>query len=289
MNSPDGRFLYANHAWLRELGYQKQQLRGLGLCDLVHPESLDRYDDQFRRVLQSGEGSSLETVFLTRDGSPKDLEGYLSCSFRSGEAVAVWAVYRDVTKKKCADEQLYRMAHYDVLTDLPNRLLFMDRLQQLRAMSFRTEQRMGVLFLDLDRFKSVNDTLGHAVGDRLLQLVAQRLAENVRGMDTVARLGGDEFVIALGNLRDPSGAEIVAVKVLKALSLPYHIENHELRVTASIGISIYPEDGLELDELLKRADLALYSAKAQGRSCFRRYARPVAPGAAAGGVSGGAA
>jgi diguanylate cyclase (GGDEF)-like protein len=202
------------------------------------------------------------------------VEGNFSCSFRDGEPVAVWAVCRDVTKRKRADEQLYRMAHYDVLTDLPNRLLFMDRLQQLRAMSQRMKQRMAVLYLDLDRFKHINDTLGHDVGDKLLRLVAERLAENVRGMDTVARIGGDEFVIALGNLGDAGGAEIVARKVLKALSVPHHIEVHELQVTTSIGISIYPEDGTELEELLKKADLALYSAKEQGRSCFRRWASP---------------
>ena len=149
---------------------------------------------------------------------------------------------------------------------------------------------MAVLFLDLDRFKNINDTLGHGVGDRLLQLVAQRLEANVRGMDTVARFGGDEFVIALGNLRDPGGAETVARKVLQALSAPYKIEDHELLVSSSIGISIYPEDGLELDELLKKADLALYSAKEQGRSCYRRYADPgvLEPGAGGPGSDGGA-
>jgi len=287
MNAPDGRFLYANRAWLRGLGYQKAELAGLGLPDVVHPAHLERYEDQFRRVLAEGEGGTLETVFLKREGLPIDVEGNLSCSFRAGEPVAVWAVFRDVTKRKRADEQLYRMAHYDVLTDLPNRLLFMDRLQQLRAMSYRMEQRMAVLFLDLDRFKQINDTLGHGVGDRLLQLVAQRLAASVRGMDTVARLGGDEFVIALGNLRDVAGAETVARKVLQALGAPYCIETHQLRVSSSIGISIYPEDGLELDELLKKADLALYSAKEQGRNCFRSYREPA--GDAENGGPGGAA
>jgi len=278
MNAPDGRFLYANRAWLKGFGYRKEDLPGLSLSVLVHPESRIPYDQEFHRVLAEGGGGALESVFVARDGSPIDIEGYLSCSLREGMPAAVWGVCRDVTKKKRADEQLYRMAHYDVLTDLPNRLLFMDRLQQLRAMSYRMRQRMAVLFLDLDRFKSINDTLGHAVGDRLLQLVAQRLAGSVRGMDTVARLGGDEFVIALGNLHDAAGAEVVAGKVLKALSAPYSIESHELQVTSSIGISIYPEDGTELDELLKKADLALYSAKEQGRSCYRSYSAGMAGG-----------
>jgi diguanylate cyclase (GGDEF)-like protein/PAS domain S-box-containing protein len=287
MNAPDGRFLYANRAWLRELGYQKSELPGLAPAAVVDGESLVRYQEEFARVLSEGEGRQLEAVFLTRDGGAIDVEGNLSCSFRDGVPVAVWAVYRDVTKRKRADEQLYRMAHYDVLTDLPNRLLFMDRLQQLRAMSYRMEQRMGVLFLDLDRFKNINDTLGHGVGDRLLQLVAQRLAGTVRGMDTVARLGGDEFVIALGNLRDVEGAETVARKVLQALTAPYQIETHELQITTSIGISIYPEDGSELDELLKKADQALYRAKEQGRSCYRKYSDLSGTGTDGGGPAGG--
>ena len=278
MNAPDGRFIYANHAWLRGLGYLRADLPGLSLRDLVHPDSLPGYQDEFRRVLAEGEGGFLESVFVTRDGSSIDIEGNLSCSFREGTPVAVWAVCRDVTKRKRADEQLYRMAHYDVLTDLPNRLLFMDRLQQLRAMSYRMEQCMAVLYLDLDRFKQINDTLGHAVGDRLLQLVAQRLAGTVRGMDTVARFGGDEFVIALGNLRDPGGAETVARKILKALSDPYRIDSHELLISSSIGISVFPGDGLELDELLKKADHALYRAKEQGRNCYRSYAEAAHPG-----------
>lgn len=273
MLAPDGRFIYANQAWLRVLGYEKSDLAGLTLASTVDSDSLPRFEDQFRRVLESGEGGTLETVFRSRDGDAIDLEGYLACSFRSGEAVAVWAVYRDVTKRKLADQQLYRMAHYDVLTDLPNRLLFMDRLQQMKAMSVRMDQRMAVLYLDLDRFKQINDTLGHAVGDRLLQIVAQRLAESVRGMDTVGRLGGDEFVIALGNLRNQSGVEIVANKVLKALSLPCRIEEHELHITTSIGIGIFPDDATELEDLIKKADLALYRAKEQGRGCYRKYAQ----------------
>ncbi|GFO58026.1 hypothetical protein GMST_03510 [Geomonas silvestris] len=278
MSAPDGRLIYANQAWLRLFGYQRGDLAGLDGVDLVDSEHLPHYRGQFRRVLESGEGSSLETVYRSREGGSINLEGYLSCSFRSGEPAAVWAVYRDVTQRKLADQQLYRMAHYDVLTQLPNRLLFMDRLQQMRAMSIRMEQRMAVLYLDLDRFKPINDTLGHGVGDKLLQEVGQRLARSVRGMDTVARLGGDEFVIALGNLRQIAGAEIVAGKVLKALTEPYLIEGHELRVGTSIGISIYPDDGSELEDLIKKADLALYAAKEQGRGCYRRYADPGSSG-----------
>jgi len=271
MNGPDGRFIYANRAWLGAFGYQKEDLPGLSLSDLVHPDSLSSVQEEVRRVFSSGESGSVDALYLTRDGSPLNLEGNLSCSFRGKEPVAVWAICRDVTKRRRADERLYRMAHHDVLTDLPNRQLFMDRLQQLRGMTHRTERLMAVLYLDLDRFKSVNDTLGHAVGDRLLQAAAARLTASVRETDTVARIGGDEFVIALGNLHDARGAETVARKLLKALCAPYRIDSHELLVGSSIGISIYPDDGHDLAELLDKADSALYCAKEQGRGCYRMY------------------
>ena len=272
MNAPDGRFIYANRAWLRVFGYQKEELAGLTLSDLVHPESLASFGEEFRQVVTVGESRSLDALYLSRDGSPINVEGNLSCSFRGKEHVAVWGICRDVTRKKREDRQLYRMAHHDMLTDLPNRQLFMDRLQQLRGMSTRMERHVALLYLDLDRFKSVNDTLGHSFGDRLLQAVAARLTAIVRESDTVARMGGDEFVIALGNLRTPGGAETVAQKVLKALSAPYHIESREVLITSSIGISIYPQDGTDLEELLEKADTALYCAKEEGRSCYRNYA-----------------
>jgi diguanylate cyclase (GGDEF)-like protein/PAS domain S-box-containing protein len=287
MNAPDGRFIYANRAWLKVLGYQKEELAGLSLADVVHPDHLSYFNEELSEVLTVGGSGSLDAVYLSRDGSLINLEGNFSCSFRGGRAVAVWGICRDVTDKRRADEQLYRMAHHDVLTGLPNRQLFMDRLKQLRAMANRTERRMAVLYLDLDRFKSVNDTLGHAFGDKLLRAVAARIAANVRESDTVSRIGGDEFVVALGNLCDAEGAATVARKILKALSLPYEIDAKELLITSSLGTSLYPDDGLELDELLEKADLALYSAKEQGRSCFRSYC-DLAQGGASGAPCAGA-
>lgn len=272
MNAPDGRFIYANRAWLKAMGYRKEDLPRLSLADVVHQENISFFMEGFSRVLAVGESDSLDAVYLSRDGSSINVEGNLSCSFRGKDPVAVWAICRDVTSRKRADQQLYRMAHHDVLTDLPNRQLFMDRLKQLRGMAVRMERRIAVLYLDLDRFKNVNDTLGHAVGDKLLQIVASRLLATVRETDTVARIGGDEFVIALGNLRKPEGAQALAAKVLQALSEPYRIECHELFMTSSVGISVYPEDGGTLDELIEKADMALYAAKEAGRNCYKNFA-----------------
>jgi diguanylate cyclase (GGDEF)-like protein/PAS domain S-box-containing protein len=272
MNGPDGRFIYANRAWLKAMGYRKEDLPRLNLADVVHGDSISFFMEGFSRVLAVGESDSLDAVYLARDGSSLNVEGNLSCSFRGNDPVAVWAICRDVTSRKRADQQLYRMAHHDVLTDLPNRQLFMDRLKQLRGMAVRMGRHIAVLYLDLDRFKNVNDSLGHAVGDKLLQVVASRLLATVRETDTVARIGGDEFVVALGNLRKPEGAQALAAKVLQALSEPYQIDCHELFMTSSVGISVYPEDGGTLEELIEKADMALYAAKEAGRNCYKNFA-----------------
>jgi diguanylate cyclase (GGDEF)-like protein/PAS domain S-box-containing protein len=273
LNRPDGTFIYANRSWLKTMGYDSGELQRLNLFNLLHEDCRAGVGKDFRKVLGGGGSGALDALYLSRDGRQVNVEGYLSCSFRGQERDAVWTICRDVTLKKRADEELYRMAHHDVLTDLPNRQLFMDRLQQLRGMMTRMGRSLAVLYLDLDHFKNINDTLGHAFGDRLLQEVAVRLAGAVRETDTVARFGGDEFVIALGNLRELSGAEKVAQKIQGALRAPYQIDCKELLITSSIGISIFPEDGSELGELVEKADLALYWAKEDGRGCYRIHSQ----------------
>ncbi len=170
-----------------------------------------------------------------------------------------------------SEKRLHHMAHHDTLTDMPNRLLFYDRLEHAIARAARIQGRVAVLFLDVDRFKNVNDTLGHDIGDQLLIRVAQRLKACVRNSDTVARLGGDEFVVILEDLKDQEQAAVVAQKVLTELPRPICIENLELRVTISIGISLFPEDGTHTEELMKNADVAMYQAKEQGRDTYRFF------------------
>ncbi|MDH3454207.1 MAG: EAL domain-containing protein, partial [Desulfuromonadales bacterium] len=172
---------------------------------------------------------------------------------------------------KKAQEQLYFMAHHDQLTGLPNRLFFADRLRQAQALAKREKHKCGILYLDLDRFKIINDTLGHAVGDLLLQEVGKRLTNCVREVDTVARIGGDEFSIVLVNLSHVEDAEQVAGKILKALAKPVQADEHELYITTSIGISIYPTHDDHPESLLKKADAAMYQAKAQGRNNYQLY------------------
>lgn len=270
-NTPDGRFLYVNRAWQRTLGYGPEDISRISLFDIVHAESRPHCATEFNRILAGEKINPLEVGFTARDGSVVTVEGNMTCSFKDDEPVAVWGICRDITERKDAEEQLYRLAHHDILTGLPNRILFIDRLKQARGLAKRLKSKVAVLFLDLDRFKIINDTLGHSVGDQLLQQTAQRLIGCVREVDTVARIGGDEFTVILVNIRDAADVEKVAHKILKTLANPFTIDVHELFVTTSIGASIYPDDGENLENLVKKADIAMYHAKVQGRNNHQFY------------------
>ncbi|MEW6164768.1 MAG: EAL domain-containing protein [Pseudomonadota bacterium] len=191
----------------------------------------------------------------------------------SGEPAYYVAVFSDISLVKQNEERLHRLAHYDALTDLPNRLLLADRLHHALAHAERSGTQVALLFVDLDRFKLVNDSLGHRAGDLLLQEVARRLRGAVRSQDTVARIGGDEFTVILPDLASPAGAANVAEKIIEALALPFVIEGHDLFVTASVGIAIYPLTADTPDNLIKHADIAMYQAKEQGRNNYLFYRR----------------
>ncbi len=178
---------------------------------------------------------------------------------------------RDITEQKRAEEQIRHMAQHDALTELPNRMLLHDRIGQAIAQAQRNRGVLALLFIDLDRFKTVNDSLGHPVGDRLLKTVAERLGSCTRGSDTIARIGGDEFVVLLSDLDQPEDARYVAQKVLDALSEPVTINGHELKVTPSVGICAYPHDGEDVETLMRNADTAMYHAKQMGRNNFQFF------------------
>ncbi len=201
------------------------------------------------------------SITAVRDGDGND----------SGTPSHYIGIFSDITERKAAEARIHHLAHHDALTNLPNRMLLQDRLDQAILQSRRSRRHAAVLFIDLDRFKLINDTLGHDVGVGLLSQVARRCQEVVRDTDTVARQGGDEFVIVLPELEHAQDATVVARKLLEVLGRPYRLGAHELTVTASIGIAVYPEDGRNASVLLRNADAAMYGAKADGRNAFQFY------------------
>jgi len=220
-------------------------------------------------VHDSYHGNGVNNIFEIEASPLRDQEGKIYGAIE----VARNITDRLRTEKELRESQsrLYHLAHHDSLTGLPNRLLFEDRLEQAIFKARRNKTRLGILFLDLDKFKYINDTLGHDVGDGLLVGVARRLQNQCRQSDTMARFGGDEFVFILDNLRDRHGAEVVAGKMLSAMARPIKVNEHELLISTSIGIAIYPDDSDDIDGVIKYADIALYQAKKEGRNTYKWY------------------
>jgi diguanylate cyclase (GGDEF)-like protein/PAS domain S-box-containing protein len=212
------------------------------------------------------------SILRRRDGVEAAIEDSAApIHDRSGQVTGAVLVFHDVSTTRALSLKMSHQAQHDSLTDLPNRILLQDRLNLAMALAQRHAQKLAILFLDVDRFKNVNDSLGHDVGDRLLVLIAQRLLACVRSSDTVSRQGGDEFVILLPELLRGQDAAIRAEKILAALSAPYEIDTHSVHITASIGIVIFPDDGEDADTLLKSADFAMYHAKDCGRSTYQFF------------------
>jgi diguanylate cyclase (GGDEF)-like protein/PAS domain S-box-containing protein len=211
-------------------------------------------------------------ILIRRDGAESSIEDSSApIHDRRGRVTGAVMVFHDVSTARALTLRLAYFAQHDSLTDLPNRTLFNDRLAQAIAVGQRHRTPLALLYLDLDRFKHINDSLGHLVGDRLLQSVALRLSECVRASDTVSRLGGDEFVILLSEVSHARDAVACADKVLETIRMPYVLDEHELHITASVGIVIYPGDGDEIEALLKNADSAMYEAKNRGRNNYQFY------------------
>jgi diguanylate cyclase (GGDEF)-like protein/PAS domain S-box-containing protein len=204
-------------------------------------------------------------VLIRRDGAEVAIEDSAApIHDRRGAVTGAVMVFHDVSAARAMTLKMSYLAHHDSLTDLPNRALLKDRVSEAIALSSRYGRQLAVLFVDLDRFKHINDSLGHIVGDRLLQSVARRLFACVRNSDTVGRQGGDEFVVLLQEVSHAQDAAITAAKILEALRKPHYVDEHELHITASIGIATYPDDGMDVETLMRKVDLAMYHAKKTG-------------------------
>jgi diguanylate cyclase (GGDEF)-like protein/PAS domain S-box-containing protein len=203
-----------------------------------------------------------DCVLIRRDGSDFPIEDSVApIHDADGNTTGAVIVFRDVSAAQAVKREISRSAQYDFLTGLPNRMLLNDRVTQAITMASRHTKQIAVLFVDLNGFKKINDSLGHATGDKLLKSISQNLLSCVRASDTVSRHGGDEFVVLLTELEGRDGAAVAAKKVLHAVARPHHIDNHTLYVTASVGVSIYPQDGLDVETLFSNADIAMYEAK----------------------------
>jgi diguanylate cyclase (GGDEF)-like protein/PAS domain S-box-containing protein len=269
-HAPDGTYLYASPASMPLLGYIPEELLGQKPSTLCHPDDLQAIEECMAAIVGGKESCSVTFRMRKSDDSYAWLET-TSRAVRDEESAIreIISVSRDVTERRLTEEQVEYQAYHDPLTNLPNRVLFRDRIGVALAHARRLREPVAVLFLDLDDFKLVNDTFGHSVGDHLLQRLAGRLRAALREEDTVARMGGDEFTILLSDLNGEQQAAKVARKLLETIALPLHVDQHELFVTASIGIAMFPTDGEDAETLLKNADSAMYRAKELGRNLYQ--------------------
>ncbi len=269
----DGAIVAVNPAFTQITGYEAAEALGrdLGLT------RSGRHDDAFHEQLWAGlvdTGYWQGELWAVRKNGEQFLQALTITAVRDSHGVTTHyaGVFSDITLVKENEEKLDHLAHHDSLTELPNRLLFNDRLQHALDRAQRSHEQLALLFIDLDRFKNVNDTLGHHIGDELLKQVAEVLAGRLRDGDTLARLGGDEFVVLLEDIGGEYAATLVAEKLVAMFEQPFLVAGHELFVTCSIGISLYPHDATDLNMLIRNADVAMYQAKARGRNGYRFYA-----------------
>ncbi len=268
----DARCNYFNQAWLDFTGRELAQELGNGWTEGVHPDDLDACMDTYLNAFKERQPFLMEYRLHYHDGSYHWLADHGRPFFDLHGTFAgyIGSCY-DIQQIKAAEERMEFLANHDNLTRLPNRMLLHDRIERALASARRDGRQVAVLFIDLDRFKAINDSLGHAAGDQLLRAFADRLCNCVRDADTVSRLGGDEFIVVIPELREASDAVPVAQKILEAMAADFSIEDYKIRITPSIGISAFPHDGLDAQTLIKNADTAMYSAKHSGRNAIQFF------------------
>lgn len=268
-----GHFTFVNDAECRNLGYSREELIGMDRKRYADEKNAQALYNLFNEVYKTGQPVKSYDLELTRKDGAKAFHAISASLIRGadGKPVGFRGIARDVSERKSQEEQIKYLATHDGLTGLPNRLMFNQLLSHAVQGAKRYRKRFAVLFIDLDGFKVVNDTLGHDAGDQLLKEIAVRFKHTLRAMDVVARLGGDEFVVMMEDIGDPKQAVVLAQRILEATGEPVRLVSGECRVTASIGICVYPEEGEDEQTLMKNADAAMYLAKEKGKNNFRFY------------------
>jgi len=271
--TPDGICTYVSPAITKVLGFRADELIGKPVFHLFHPDDLKSKRRFFTKLLDSPTDESIcyrvrrkDDNYIWLETSSKAITHALT-----GETLEVIAVSRDITERKETEERLLYLANYDSLTGLPNRALFRDRLRHAVARAQRNSTSVALFFIDLDRFKTINDSLGHHAGDQLLRSVSRRLKHFARKGDTIARLGGDEFTIIIEGVKDSEDAAVVAEKIIDLMAPPFKLDGHKIVVPPSIGITLFPNDASDMRSLLKNADTAMYRAKEKGGNCYQFY------------------
>jgi diguanylate cyclase (GGDEF)-like protein/PAS domain S-box-containing protein len=272
--NPGGDIVLLNLQAEKKFGYRRGELLGQkmkniipeGFAERLVADALRSTEDALAQQIDTG----IEITGRRKNGSEFPIEIMLS-PLEGAEGILVTAAIRDITTRKKADAQMIHSAQHDFLTGLPNRMLLNDRVGQAILLARRHRTKVAVLFLDLDGFKHINDSLGHTIGDKLPQSVANRMLSCVRTSDTVSRQGGDEFVVLLSEVENTEDTAIAARRMLQAVAEAHAIDKHDLHVTSSIGVSVYPDDGLDAETLIRDADTAMYQAKENGRQSYQFF------------------
>jgi diguanylate cyclase (GGDEF)-like protein/PAS domain S-box-containing protein len=272
-----GHVTYLNVVAERMTGWSREEAAGRALKDvfrLIDATTRETVQNPMLLAMRQDKtvGLTPNCVLIRRDGLESAIEDSAApIHDRRGHVTGSVMVFHDVSAQRALSLRMSYLAQHDALTELPNRLLLTDRLTQAVALAHRHRQKLAVLYLDIDRFKHINDSLGHFIGDGMLKSVAQRLLACTRNSDTVSRLGGDEFVVVLADLTDAQDAIVSAEKILTTLGMPHRVEHHDLSVTVSVGIAIYPDDGNDAETVMKHADFALLHAKDSGRNNYQFF------------------
>ena len=260
-----GKIVEVNRRAVEQFGYSREALLAMQGVELFPPEVQPEVRSRYEKLVQTGERIDSTTTAIRRDQRTFPMDIVESRVELQGKNLLL-AIFRDISERKAAEERIHYLAYHDSLTGLPNRTLLIDRLEQAIRQAHRHNAMLGVIFIDLDNFKTVNDTLGHEFGDELLQSAAMRIRSALRSEDTVARLGGDEFIVLIADPKTTADVAYVSGKIIESMEVPFIISGHTFHVTCSIGMSIYPRDGKDSGALMRTADEALYQVKKEGRN-----------------------